>query len=76
MVLVMIVFLIVLISYGNVKDEGMTIVGIGTSKVGGVEFGKFAKLNVNLNNAYFFNDTFTHLFSLNYSTSYQWIYIR
>lgn len=44
----------------------MTIVGIGTSKVGGVEFGKFAKLNVNLNNAYFFNDTFTHLFSLNY----------
>lgn len=28
MVLVMIVFLIVLISYGNVKDEGMTIVGI------------------------------------------------
>lgn len=52
MVLVMIVFLIVLISYGNVKDEGMTIVGIGTSKVGGVEFGKFAKLNVNLNNAY------------------------
>lgn len=33
MVLVMIVFLIVLISYGNVKDEGMTIVGIGTSKV-------------------------------------------
>lgn len=27
---------------------------------------KFAKLNVNLNNAYFFNDTFTHLFSLNY----------
>ncbi|BEK44450.1 hypothetical protein V6740_01140 [Campylobacter jejuni] len=66
MVLVMIVFLIVLISYGNVKDEGMTIVGIGTSKVGGVEFGKFAKLNVNLNNAYFLNDTFTHLFSLNY----------
>ncbi|EOA5011119.1 ShlB/FhaC/HecB family hemolysin secretion/activation protein, partial [Campylobacter jejuni] len=54
------------VSYGNVKDEGMTIVGIGTSKVGGVEFGKFAKLNVNLNNAYFFNDTFTHLFSLNY----------
>ncbi len=41
MVLVMIVFLIVLISYGNVKDEGMTIVGIGTSKVGGVKFGKF-----------------------------------
>ncbi|ENK3653581.1 ShlB/FhaC/HecB family hemolysin secretion/activation protein, partial [Campylobacter jejuni] len=39
---------------------------IGTSKVGGAEFGKFAKLNVNLNNAYFFNDTFTHLFSLNY----------
>lgn len=66
MVLVMIVFLIVLIRYGNVKDEGMTIVGIGTSKVGGVEFGKFAKLNVNLNNAYFLNDTFTHLFSLNY----------
>lgn len=54
------------VSYGNVKDEGMTIVGIGTSKVGGVEFGKFAKLNINLNNAYFFNDTFTHLFSLNY----------
>ncbi|EAJ7660510.1 ShlB/FhaC/HecB family hemolysin secretion/activation protein, partial [Campylobacter jejuni] len=39
---------------------------IGTSKVGGAEFGKFAKLNVNFNNAYFFNDTFTHLFSLNY----------
>ncbi len=65
MVLVMIVFLIVLISYGNVKDGGTTILGM-SSKTDGDGFGKFAKLNVNLNNAYFFNDTFTHLFSLNY----------
>ncbi|EDB0022173.1 ShlB/FhaC/HecB family hemolysin secretion/activation protein [Campylobacter jejuni] len=53
------------VSYGNVKDGGTTILGMG-SKTDGDGFGKFAKLNVNLNNAYFFNDTFTHLFSLNY----------
>ncbi len=52
-------------SYGNVKDGGTTILGM-SSKTDGDGFGKFAKLNVNLNNAYFFNDTFTHLFSLNY----------
>lgn len=53
------------VSYGNVKDGGTTILGM-SSKTDGDGFGKFAKLNVNLNNAYFFNDTFTHLFSLNY----------
>ncbi|EOH5657105.1 ShlB/FhaC/HecB family hemolysin secretion/activation protein [Campylobacter jejuni] len=53
------------LSYGNVKDGGTTILGM-SSKTDGDGFGKFAKLNVNLNNAYFFNDTFTHLFSLNY----------
>lgn len=53
------------VSYGNVKDRGTTILGM-SSKTDGDGFGKFAKLNVNLNNAYFFNDTFTHLFSLNY----------
>lgn len=53
------------VSYGNVKDRGTTILGM-SSKTDGDGFGKFAKLNVNLNNAYFFNYTFTHLFSLNY----------
>ncbi|EAK5225255.1 ShlB/FhaC/HecB family hemolysin secretion/activation protein [Campylobacter jejuni] len=53
------------VSYGNVKDRGTTILGM-SSKTDGDGFGKFAKLNVNLNNAYFLNDTFTHLFSLNY----------
>ncbi|ELN6823346.1 ShlB/FhaC/HecB family hemolysin secretion/activation protein [Campylobacter jejuni] len=53
------------VSYGNIKDGGTTILGM-SSKTDGDGFGKFAKLNVNLNNAYFFNDTFTHLFSLNY----------
>ncbi len=53
------------VSYGNVKDRGATILGM-SSKTDGDGFGKFAKLNVNLNNAYFFNYTFTHLFSLNY----------
>ncbi|ECQ6277985.1 ShlB/FhaC/HecB family hemolysin secretion/activation protein [Campylobacter jejuni] len=53
------------VSYGNVKDGGTTILGM-SSKTDGDGFEKFAKLNVNLNNAYFFNDTFTHLFSLNY----------
>ncbi|WP_038816210.1 ShlB/FhaC/HecB family hemolysin secretion/activation protein [Campylobacter jejuni] len=53
------------VSYGNVKDGGTTILGM-SSKTDGDGFGKFTKLNINLNNAYFFNDIFTHLFSLNY----------
>lgn len=46
--------------YGDVRDDD------SSAPLQGPNLGKFAKMNLNLNNEYYFNETFSHIFKLNY----------